>query len=381
MEEDVFDIEEYLASSSSSSSSSDDAINEEAVEFRQPRARVCDFIVTITGYSDLDFKRHFRLRRNTATDLIDMYANYLAQREEPHFGGRKVVGSDKEIYMFLWYMANTLTFRQLGNLFDTANSTAWVVIDRVSSWLFSIGHFYVTWPTQEEIPEISREFYDKQKIEHIIGAIDCTHITIKAPRAEIKADYFDRKKNYSVSIQAVCDSKMKFLDLYIGEPGSLHDSRVFRRSDLYLKVLENENRMFPRNTFLIGDSAYVLKKWLIVPFKNYGNLTQTQVDFNYLHSSTRVVVEHAFIYLKGRFRRLLHFTEQTDIGSLIKIISCACILHNICLIQNDLYDVTLPENQNLDEYFNEVIEDENNNVEGEERRQELINELLENGVL
>lgn len=83
---------------------------------------------------------------------------------------------------------------------------------------------------------------------------------------------------------------MKLLDLYIGEPGSLHDSRVFRRSDLYRKVLENEDRLFPQNTFLIGDSAYVLKKWMIVSFKNYGTLTQTQIDFNYIHSATRIVV-------------------------------------------------------------------------------------------
>lgn len=121
-----------------------------------------------------------------------MYSNFL--KEPPRFGGRKIVGHDKEIFMFLWYMANTLTFRQLGNLFDTANSTAWVLIDRVSSLLFSIGHFYITWPTEAEIPSVADEFYKKKIIEHVIGAIDCTHVVINAPRIAAKADYFDRKK-------------------------------------------------------------------------------------------------------------------------------------------------------------------------------------------
>lgn len=91
-------------------------------------------------------------------------------------------------------MANTITFRQLGNLFDTATSMSWVVIGRVSTWLVSIGHLYIAWPKNEEMVTVNDRFAMRNGIDHIIGAIDCTHIQIKAPRKEIKADYFDRKK-------------------------------------------------------------------------------------------------------------------------------------------------------------------------------------------
>lgn len=46
-------------------------------------------------------------------------------------------------------------------------------------------------------------------------------------------------------------------DLYVGEAGSLHDSRVFRRSPLSTNLLENPELMRP-DEHIIGDSAYKL---------------------------------------------------------------------------------------------------------------------------
>lgn len=121
---------------------------------------------------------------------------------------------------------------------------------------------------------------------------------------------------------------------------------------------------------------------MIVPFKNYGNLTQTQIDFNYIHSATRIVIENAFSLLKGRFRRLHHFTEQIRLTLVVKIITAACVLHNICIEQNDLFDV--------DEILpNEEIDSDDDDYDGENvyyknqlnRRDELVNELVEKSAL
>lgn len=170
---------------------------------------------------------------------------------------------------------------------------------------------------------------------------------------------------------------MKFTDLYIGEPGSLHDNRVLRRSGFYQKVAENANALYSTKNIYNWRFRVRKKNWNVVPFKNYGNLTQVEIDINFIHSSTRMVIEHSFIYLKGRFRRLHHFTEQTSLQLLVKkIIKSACILHNICLIQNDFFDIELPENPMDD--MDDLVEDVTNPLD---RRQELIQELLEKGVL
>jgi hypothetical protein len=58
---------------------------------------------------------------------------------------------------------------------------------------------------------------------------------------------------------------------------------------------------------LIGDLAYKLSSTLMVGFKNHGNLTLRQKNFNVILSKSRVTIERAYALLKGRFRRLKKF--------------------------------------------------------------------------
>lgn len=136
--------------------------------------------------------------------------------------------------MFLWYVANTITFRQLSNLFDICKSSAWKVIVRVSSWLVGISHNYIKWPQGDEVLIQLRKFEDRKGIPGIIGAIDGTHIKISAPNTN-KRSYYNRKKYYSLQLQAIVDDDMKFIDLHCGEPGSLHDNRILEKITFFQK--------------------------------------------------------------------------------------------------------------------------------------------------
>lgn len=55
-----------------------------------------------------------------------------------------------------------------------------------------------------------------------------------------------------------------------------------------------------------------------------------------------MIVEHAFGLLKGRFGRINKFIEQRNLQPVKKIVLSACILHNICIINNDQYTTTDP---------------------------------------
>ncbi|TGZ47254.1 Uncharacterized protein DBV15_12955 [Temnothorax longispinosus] len=67
----------------------------------------------------------------------------------------------------------------------------------------------------------------------------------------------------------------------------------------------------------------------MVPFRNNGHL------FNYCLPSTRMAVEHAIGSLKVCFRILLDCLLLTDIKKVPEFILACCVLHNICLLQND----------------------------------------------
>lgn len=137
-------------------------------------------------------------------------------------------------------------------------------------------------------------------------------------------------------MQGVCNEKRAFIDVYAGEPGSIHDSRLFEKSDLSANI-DNGNYAFPNNCHLVGDLAYKLKTTLMVGFKDIGNLTNQQITFNNKLSRGRIIIENAFALLKGRFRRL-KYMETTRLDLVSILIITATILHNVCVLNNDLPD-------------------------------------------
>lgn len=50
--------------------------------------------------------------------------------------------------------------------------------------------------------------------------------------------YINRKQYCSVQMQALVNEKKKFLDVFIGYPGSVHDARVFKKSSLFQSLPE-----------------------------------------------------------------------------------------------------------------------------------------------
>ncbi|XP_017469844.1 PREDICTED: putative nuclease HARBI1, partial [Rhagoletis zephyria] len=291
---------------------------------------------------------------------------------DPSGGGRQPVTAKKSLYMYIWYVSNTVTFRQLGNLFGVSQSAAWSIVQRVTGFLISIRNEHVKWPEGHYLNANVDKFYQKKRIPGVIGAIDCTHIVIKRPKVQ-KEMYFNRKRTYSIVLQAVVDANKKFIHITCGEPGSLHDYRVLTRSKLFQDAENHYEEMFPNSYFIIGDSAYPSTKWLVSPFKDYGNLNESQRKFNEIHSSTRMVVENAFGLLKGRFRRLLRFTEQTDLKVITKIVVSACVLHNICISFDDL--CVIDELYEAIAFAQEEQQDEFNLNETLNRRQNLFNYL------
>ena len=66
----------------------------------------------------------------------------------------------------------------------------------------------------------------------VLGAIDGTHIKINAPK-EHKEVYINRKGYHSIVLQGVCREDLHFTHDVAGWPGSCHDARVLRNSDLW----------------------------------------------------------------------------------------------------------------------------------------------------
>ena len=164
---------------------------------------------------------------------------------------------------------------------------------------------YVCIPDEDRLKEIVDEFEHLWGFPQVAGAIDGTHIPILKPK-ESPSDYYNRKGFYSILMQAVVDSRGRFMDVNIGWPGKVHDARVLVNSSFYQsqvngKLLPDWKRCFGNvqvPLLILGDPAYPLLPWLIKAYPETGVLTQPQRHFNYRQSRARMVVENAFGKLK-----------------------------------------------------------------------------------
>lgn len=72
-----------------------------------------------------------------------------------------------------------------------------------------------------------------------------------------KTAYTNRKCGQSVTLQAICDHKKRFLDVFIGFPSSVHDNRIFRNSPVFNK----SSKFFQQGEKILRDKAYPVLPW------------------------------------------------------------------------------------------------------------------------
>lgn len=166
-----------------------------------------------------------------------------------------------------------------------------------------------------------RELYDW---EGVAGAIDCSHIVIKAPFGKQKVDYRDRDGQWTVILQAVVDFDRRCLDVKVGWPGSSHHARVLHKSRLLADMHSGIHplRAMPHvqlrgceiPSYLLGDSGYPQCEWLMTPYSDAQISASPDpalsAQYNYQHSSMRISVECSFGLSKSVFRILSNKSSQ-----------------------------------------------------------------------
>ncbi|XP_050506273.1 putative nuclease HARBI1 isoform X2 [Diabrotica virgifera virgifera] len=343
-------------------SSSDEDL-ENFLEVIEVPKNVGYFETIVPQFDDDLYFQHFRMSRGLTNQLAERFA--ASQYYNEQVGDSEKVTPLKFLMVFLWYIGNEAeSFRNVGDRFNLTKSTVFKVVRRVSYFLSNLAPEVIKWPRNEEKVEIEQHF-SEHDLPGVIGVIDGTHIKIDKP-AEDPDSYLNRKHFFSIQVQVVCDHRRKIRDIFLGYPGSVHDSRVLRNSQLFHSLEEKCG-----DKYIIGDSGYPCLRHLLTPFRDNGHLTRRQRNYNYIVSKNRYVIEHCFGVMKQKFRQLYHvkIKNMEDISHLIR--ACA-ILHNLCL------DEQLPEEEdNMPEIVNvgDVNGAERDDGNGVMKRNDVMNRL------
>ena len=75
--------------------------------------------------------------------------------------------------------------------------------------------------------QIATAFQRRSGIDHIIGAIDGSHIRVPPPKKK-QMSYYNRKSFYSIILSAVVDARGYFMSVDVGFPGRMSDSKALR---------------------------------------------------------------------------------------------------------------------------------------------------------
>ncbi|XP_013869625.1 putative nuclease HARBI1 [Austrofundulus limnaeus] len=210
-------------------------------------------------FNQEDLRPDFRLNRESLAVLLNLL------KQDRHHGW----GATIETLVFLFWLASGASYRVVCRVFGMPRSTVHWIVHRITEEVVAIRHQVIHLPkTPEDLEVVSRGFAGlagHRAFLKAAGAIDGCHIRIKPPSGPDGQCYRNRKLFPSIILQVVCDHQGRFIDTYVGWPGSVHDSRVLRHSPLYRQSVYP-----PPGHFILADGGYPCLQRplpLITPYK------------------------------------------------------------------------------------------------------------------
>jgi hypothetical protein len=158
--------------------------------------------------------------------------------------------------------------------------------------------------TDEETHKAADDFSKHSHHEVIDGCVGCLDgllLRIQTPSSSetgnVKAYFSGHYQAYGVNVQAVCDSRCRFVYAAIAAPGGTNDIAAFRKTSLH-KIVDN----LPLGKYVIGDNAYACTEHLLTPFPGEQRNEPRKDAYNFYLSQLRIRIEMTFGLLVNKWR-------------------------------------------------------------------------------
>ncbi|KAL8530530.1 hypothetical protein ACS0TY_007533 [Phlomoides rotata] len=284
-----------------------------------------------------DFKHFFRVSKKTFEYICSLVRADLISRPPSgliNIEGR-LLSVEKQVAIALRRLASGESQVSVGASFGVGQSTVSQVTWRFIEAMEERARHHLKWPDSNQIERIKSGFKSLSGLPNCCGAIDATHIVMTLPAVQTSDDWCDQENNYSMFVQGVVDSELRFLDIVTGWPGGMPISRLLKFSGFY-KLCESGARLNGNvrmlsdgveiREYIVGGASYPLLPWLVNPFEG-----DEFSEFNQSLETARSAAVKAFSQLKGGWRILNKVMWRPDKRKLPSIILVCCLLHNIII--------------------------------------------------
>lgn len=183
-------------------------------------------------------------------DLQDHLHDEDKYHEDPNYN------LHHNVLMVLWVLATPDTFRSVALRFGKTPGVLHFHYKRIIIALCEMSSRIITWPDAEERRALAQSVERRTGFPGVVGAVDGCYINILKPKIQGQR-YVNRHHDHAITLQGTCDETLLFRDIYVGQPASVHDSRVFRRSPLCKRLLEDRT-LLTEEEHILGDGAYIL---------------------------------------------------------------------------------------------------------------------------
>ncbi|KAF7304138.1 DDE Tnp4 domain-containing protein [Mycena indigotica] len=291
-----------------------------------------DWFVRALDLPDRQFRSVFRISRPT----FDTFCTILGPNPIFHSTGRK---PQRDIS---WQLgAFLIRYGQLGSsVQDTAlklgvgYGTVLSYCRRVIRAIRMLKSKYASWLSEEEQQCSIDVIRQRTGFTDCVGSGDGSLVQSSEQPLWMGSAYLSRKGFMAYSVFAIVDS---FAAWDLGWPGSVTDARVFKNSHFWR--FRHQYLQFGHR--ILVDKGYASTPFTIRPFSEPELASASAADrhrmknFNYLLSTQRITVEHAFGCLKLRFRSMQMMGGHKQVQNVWRAIEAMMIMHNMCLIHDD----------------------------------------------
>ncbi|XP_021194917.3 putative nuclease HARBI1 [Helicoverpa armigera] len=295
------------------------SLSDHEEDFLHHRRRIPDRMDIFSKYDGEDFRIRYRISKHAVLQIRNILdIEPLTERNKP-------INGLTQLLIFLRFIATGTSQAVLDDLIGIHKSTVCRIIQRVSRKLAELSSAYIKMPNREELREVAEGFFKIGGLPRVAGAVDCTHIKIISRGGVLSEMFRCRKGFFSVNVQVVCDADVKIKDIVARWPGSVHDCTIFNNSHL---CADFESGRYG-NHYLLGDSGYVNKNFLLVPIAK--PQTSAEEAYNKCHIATRSTVERCFGVWKRRCPCLEKGITLNKTSTVLQVIVASAVLHNMCI--------------------------------------------------